>query len=199
MPEQFQPLENKNAGLQQKPQQKPPQKAKAPDLKEQFLQMKDKQEKLADHLAEHAFHDTHQEDTAPAGAHPGIPKAIKAKKKMAYGAGVTARNDRSMWHDYYINANSGANSQSSPKYSQRQTTVEQEMENIFATTEPMMEISSRIMEMKANDGIGQKLGRATARYCDRMMEYFEDEGFSREESMQLLCSMIRNNSVITGG
>ena len=81
----------------------------------------------------------------------------------------------------------------------RNAALEREMEKILDTAEPMMEISAKIMEIKGNDEIGEKLGRATARYCDRMMEYLQDEGFSREESMKLLCSMVRNNSAITGG
>lgn len=68
-------------------------------------------------------------------------------------------------------------------------------EKYLDVAESMIEVNAKIMEIKSGDNIGEKLGRNTAKYCDRMMEYFQDEGFSREESIQLLCSMIRNNAV----
>lgn len=149
------------------------------------------------------------ENAAEAATPNPTPKVAKAAAAKSVGIGSIGGDSKKGYYsgaqaarrDAYTRAgyNDAPYMEERAKRAPQQNTIEQEMERIFATTEPMMEISARIMEMKADDGVGQKLGRATAKYCDKMMEYFEDEGFTREESMQLLTSMIRNNSVITGG
>ena len=137
-----------------------------------------------------AHHLTMDDDFLPIPPYGSTKKASKATtvKGSSYSHytdpnyGQSEKNDFKSFHR---------------KARQPKSSLDKEMEAIDASTEPLLEISAKVMEKKANTKIGEKLGRATARYCDKMMEYFEDEGFTREESLQLLCSMIRNG-VTTG-
>lgn len=62
-----------------------------------------------------------------------------------------------------------------------------EIKRYLQNYEALLEVSLKTLEIKIDSEIGEKVGRATAQYYGKMMEYFEDEGFTRDEAIQLLC------------